>query len=314
MNGADRTDRVSLSDEVREARCSGQAVVALESTIISHGMPYPDNVETALRVERTIRDNGAVPATVAVLDGQLRVGLNESQIEHLGKAGPSVDKLSRRDLPMAIAAGRDGATTVATTMIGAAHAGIRVFATGGIGGVHRDVGETMDVSADLVELGNTSVAVVCAGVKSILDIPRTLEHLETLGVPVIGFETDEMPAFYTRSCGLPVDQRIDDPAAVADVMAAKWQLGLEGGLVVANPVPVADAMDPAVIDSVIDSALEEMATLGIRGKATTPFLLDRIARATGGASLSTNIALVLNNACLAARISVAYERLRETDG
>ena len=312
MTHTGKEAQVLRSAEVEAAQQDGNAVVALESTIISHGMPYPDNVETALRVEQAIRDRGAVPATVAVLDGRLCVGLDEAQIEHLGKAGPAVTKLSRRDLPIAVAAGKDGATTVAATMIAAAAAGVRVFATGGIGGVHRDVAETLDISADLTELGRTSVAVVCAGVKSVLDIPRTLEHLETLGVPVIGYGTDEMPAFYTRSSGLPVDVRADDPADIAAIMHSKWQLGLDGGLVVANPVPEGDAMDPAVIDKVIEAALSDMASRGIRGKDTTPFLLERIANATGGESLATNIALVLNNARLAADTALAYQSLLQT--
>lgn len=310
MSTTNRQALVHASSDVIDAQQSGIAVVALESTIISHGMPYPQNVETALRVERTIRDRGAMPATVAVLDGRLRVGLDETQIERLGAAGQHVEKLSRRDLPIALARGADGATTVAATMIAAAAADVRVFATGGIGGVHRDVADTLDISADLTELGSSSVAVVCAGIKSVLDIPRTLEYLETLGVPVIGYRTDDMPAFYTRSCGLPVDVRADDPEAVAAIMHTKWRLGLDGGLVVANPVPKDAAMDPGRIENVIDSALTDMAARGIRGKATTPFLLDRIATATDGESLATNIALVLNNARIAADTAVAYAKLQ----
>lgn len=299
-----------LSTAVGAALEDGRPVVALESTIICHGMPYPDNVQTALDVETIIRDTGAEPATVAVVDGVLCAGLDADRIEALGRKGQATPKLSRRDLAIAVATGSDGATTVAATMAVAAMAGIRVFATGGIGGVHRDVNDTLDISADLTELARTSVAVVCAGIKSVLDIGRTLEYLETQGVPVLGFRTDELPAFYARSSGHPVDRRVDDAASVADILHAKWSLGLDGGVVIGNPVPAEDAMAAGRIDAVIDEALAEMRQRGIRGKATTPFLLERIARQTGGDSLATNVALVRNNARLAADVAIAYRRVQ----
>lgn len=303
---------VQLSREVAAAIAEKRAVVALESTIISHGMPYPQNVETALRVEQTVRDHGAVPATIAVIDGRLRAGLDATDIDMLGKAGKRIAKLSRRDMPFVMARRQHGATTVAATMIVAALAGIRVFATGGIGGVHRGVESTMDVSADLEELSRTSVAVVCAGIKSILDLPRTVEYLETKGVPLIGFGTNSLPAFYTRSSGLGVDCRSDSPAEIALMMRAKWQLGLDGGLVVTVPVPEEFAMPAAEIDAVIEEALEAMAEAGVGGKAATPFLLERIAARTEGRSLDANIALVLNNAAVAAEIAVEYGKIIET--
>ena len=300
---------LSLSAAVEAALEDGRPVVALESTIICHGMPYPDNVRTALDVEAIIRDAGAEPATVAVVDGVLCAGLDSDRIETLGRKGQETPKLSRRDLGIAVATGSDGATTVAATMFVAAMAGIRVFATGGIGGVHRDVNDTLDISADLTELARTSVAVVCAGIKSVLDIGRTLEYLETHGVPVLGFKTGELPAFYARSSGYPVDRRVDDAASIAAILHAKWSLGLGGGVVIGNPVPAENAMAAERIDAVIDEALAEMRQRGIRGKATTPFLLERIAAQTGGESLATNIALVRNNARLAAEIAIAYQDL-----
>jgi pseudouridine-5'-phosphate glycosidase len=300
---------LDLSPEVAEALNRGGPVVALESTIISHGMPYPRNVETALRVEAAVRDAGAVPATVAVLGGRLKAGLAADQIEALGRAGAGVAKVSRRDLPRVVAAGGDGATTVAATMIVAAIAGVRIFATGGIGGVHRGAERSWDVSADLEELGRTEVAVVCAGAKSILDLPKTLEYLETKGVPVIGFGTDEFPAFYTSRSGLRLEERADSPAQVARVLAAKWGLGLGGGVVVANPVPAAHSMDAAAIGAAIVTALDAAAKAGVKGKDVTPFLLAKVKELTGGESLESNIALVLNNADLAARIAVEYSKL-----
>ena len=294
---------LKVSDEVRTAIQEGKPVVALESTIISHGMPYPKNVETALNVERIVRKNGAVPATVCILGGKLTVGASADEIEYLGKTGLRVTKASRRDLPVLISKGMDGATTVATTMIGAHLVGIKVFATGGVGGVHRGAEVTMDISADLEELAHTSVMVVCAGCKSILDLKLTLEYLETKGVSVIGYGTEELPAFYTDKSGLKVDYRLDTPKEVADAFNCKLALGLDGGMLVANPIPKEYAMDPDEINKTIDAAVAEANTLGIKGKAITPFLLDRIQRLTGGRSLESNIRLVYNNAALAARIS-----------
>ncbi|KGE87620.1 MAG: pseudouridine-5'-phosphate glycosidase [Phaeodactylibacter xiamenensis] len=296
---------VSMSPVVKAALQNGQPVVALESTIISHGMPYPKNVETALRVEATVRESGAVPATIAVIGGQLRAGLSEAEIENLGKKGTAVTKVSRRDLPVLVARKGDGATTVAATMIIAALAGIRVFATGGIGGVHRGAERTMDISADLQELARTNVAVVCAGAKSILDLRLTLEYLETMGVPVLGFQTDELPAFYTRTSGLPVDYRMETASEITKALHTKWQLGLHGGAVIANPIPEAYAMPQEEMDRVIDLAIAEAAQQDIVGKALTPFLLSRIEQLTKGDSLEANIELVLNNARLAAAVSGA---------
>ena len=292
---------LDLSPEVAAAKAEGKPVVALESTIISHGMPYPQNVETALRVEQTIRDNGAVPATVAILGGRLKAGLTPEEIEYLGRKGREVAKASRRDLPVLVARGADGATTVTTTMIIAALAGIKVFATGGIGGVHRGAQTTMDISADLEELARTPVMVICAGAKSILDLGLTLEYLETKGVPVIGYGTEELPAFYTRRSGFKVDYRLDTPGALAAAFRAKMEMGLGGGMLVTNPIPEEYSMDPAIINAAIDKAIEESVEQGIKGKETTPFLLARIKDLTGGDSLASNIQLVLNNARLAAK-------------
>lgn len=292
---------LEISDEVRTALSEGRPVVALESTIISHGMPYPQNVETALSVEQTIRDCGAVPATIAIIGGKLKAGCTRDEIEYLGKKGQAVTKASRRDLPVLIARGADGATTVATTMIIAAMAGIRVFATGGIGGVHRGAETTMDISADLEELAQTSVMVVCAGAKSILDLGLTLEYLETKGVPVIGYGTEELPAFYTRRSGFKVDYRIDSPEELAAAFRAKLEMGLGGGMLVTNPIPEEYSMDADYINAAIDRAVEKSRRLGIKGKETTPFLLAEIKDITGGHSLEANIQLVLNNARLAAR-------------
>ena len=290
---------------VQEALGKGLPVVALESTIISHGMPYPQNVETALLVEEIVRQNGAVPATIAIIGGKLKVGLTPEELQHLGSAA-GIIKTSRRDLPFVVAGRKDGGTTVAATMILADLAGIRVFATGGVGGVHRGATTSMDISADLDELAATDVAVVCAGVKSILDIGLTLEYLETKGVPVIGYGASEFPAFYTRESGFVVDYRLDSPEEIADVLKAKWDLGLKGGVLIANPIPAEFAMDKAVIDAAIEQAVREAGELGIKGKEVSPFLLGRVKELTGGDSLASNIQLVLNNAALAARIAVSF--------
>jgi len=299
---------LDIAPEVQDALRDGRPVVALESTIICHGMPHPKNVETALAVEQAVRDHGAVPATIAILKGRLKVGLDNNKINVLGVKGKQVVKSSRRDIPFLVARKKDGATTVAATMIIAAMAGIRVFATGGIGGVHRGVETTMDISADLEELSQTDVAVVCAGIKSVLDIGRTLEYLETHGVPVVGYQTDTLPAFYTRDSGFPVDYRIDSPEEAAAAMSARWAMNISGGMVIANPVPEAYSMDPVEIDKVIRKAIDQMNDEGITGKDTTPYLLSRIGEQTGGESLDTNVQLVLNNARLAAQIAVAYCR------
>ena len=295
---------LDVAPEVEEAIAAGRAVVALESTIISHGMPYPKNVETALRVEQAIRKQGAVPATIAVIGGRLKAGLSRDEIEYLGKQGRQVIKASRRDLPALVARKVDGATTVATTMIIAHMAGIRIFATGGIGGVHRGAEVTMDISADLEELAQTPVMVVCAGAKSILDLGLTLEYLETKGVPVIGYGTEELPAFYTRKSGFSVDYRVDSPDELASVFRAQRDLGYKGGMLVTNPIPEEYSMDKEVIDAAIEQALAEAKTQGIHGKETTPFLLAKVVELTGGESLESNIRLVLNNAEVAAKTAV----------
>ncbi len=305
MNTENLKRYLAVSDEVREALESGKPVVALESTIISHGMPYPRNVETALNVERIIREHGAVPATIAIIQGKMTVGCTAEQIEYLGKRGLDVPKASRRDLPVLLAKGEDGATTVTTTMIAAALAGVKVFATGGIGGVHRGAETTMDISADLEELAQTPVLVVCAGCKSILDIGLTLEYLETKGVPVLGYKTKEMPAFYTTHSGFQVDYQMDSPADVAAVFRAKTACGLKGGMLLANPIPPQYAMDLDYINANIEQALAECEAKGIKGKAITPFLLDRIQRLTGGASLEANIQLVYNNVAVGAEVAQA---------
>lgn len=300
---------LDLSEEVQNALAEKRPLVALESTIISHGMPYPKNVETALAVEKTVRKNRAVPATIAILDGRLKVGLTTDQIEQFGRAGTVTPKVSRRDLPVIIAKKVHGATTVAATMIIAEMAGIAVFGTGGIGGVHRDAATTMDISADLQELARTKVAVVCAGAKSILDLGLTLEYLETHGVPVIGYRTGEFPAFFTRHSGLEVDVRLDGPKAIAEVMHTKWTMGLGGGLVIANPIPEEASLPKKWIDAVIDQAVSEAAGRGISGKDITPFLLSRIEQLSKGKSLVANIELVLNNVALAAKVARAYQGL-----
>lgn len=307
------TARVEISADVREARAAGRAVVALESTIITHGMPYPANLETALAVEQVVRENGAVPATVALVEGVPRIGLERAELERLASAA-DVAKASRRDLPALVAAGRSAGTTVAATMYLAHLAGIEIFATGGIGGVHRGAEHTFDVSADLDELGSTPVTVVCAGAKSVLDLPKTLEVLETRGVPVIGVGTDEFPAFFSRSSGLPVDHRVDTPAELAAVLAAHRALTLRGGILVANPIPVADALDSSDIDARIDQAVADAERAGVTRKDLTPYLLERINELTDGRSLAANIALIRNNAALAARTAVALAALRPVPG
>ena len=299
---------LDINPEVRAAISAGQAVVALESTIISHGMPYPKNVETALTVERIIRNHGAIPATIAIMNGRLKVGLTPDEIEILGKSKDAV-KTSRRDIPFIVAKGLTGATTVASTMIIAAMAGIKVFATGGIGGVHRGAQETFDISADLQEFAKTDVAVVCAGAKSILDIGLTLEYLETQGGPVVGYRTDELPAFYTSKSGFAVDYRVDSPREMAEALKAKWDIGLHGGVVIANPIPAEYEMDPAVIDRAITEAVRESEALGIKGKESTPFLLAKVKDLTDGASLDSNIQLVYNNAALGAQVAVELCKL-----
>ena len=294
---------LKLSPEVEEALRTGKPVVALESTIISHGMPYPQNVETAYACERVCRENGAVPATCAIIGGKLCAGLTPKEIDYLGREGTRVTKASRRDLPLLLAKGMDGATTVAATMIVAHMAGIKVFATGGIGGVHRNGQDTMDVSADLDELGKTPMCVVCAGAKAILDLPRTMEYLETKGVPVIGFGTDELPAFYTAKSGIPLTWRVDDPKEVADAIHAAEDMGFEGGMLVTVPIPAEWSMDADYINKAIDEALVDADRQGIVGKDTTPFLLAKIKEITGGSSLASNIQLVFNNVKTAARIA-----------
>ncbi|MCB0995835.1 MAG: pseudouridine-5'-phosphate glycosidase [Acidimicrobiales bacterium] len=294
-----------ISDEVRAALSDGRPVVALESTIVTHGMPHPHNLETALSVEQTVRDRGAVPATIAIIEGKLVVGVAGGDLERLAWAGHAAAKASRRDVAAQVATGGTAGTTVATTMLIAAMAGIEVFATGGIGGVHRGAELTFDISADLLELASTPVTVVCAGAKSILDIPKTLEVLETNGVPVLGFGTDEFPAFFARSSGQRVDYRFDDADGVARLVATQRGLGLRAGVLVANPIPEADALDPEIIDAIIDDAVAEAEATGVEGKELTPFLLARIVERTDGASLVANIALVHNNAGVGADIAGA---------
>jgi pseudouridine-5'-phosphate glycosidase len=299
---------LDVREDVLAAIEKGEAVVALESTIISHGMPYPQNVETALQCEKFISEGGAIPATIGIIKGRLIVGLTEEEIEYMGKE-EGIVKVSRRDLPFIVARGGDGATTVAATMIIAALAGIKVFATGGIGGVHRNAQETFDISADLQELANTNVAVVCAGAKSILDIALTLEYLETYGVPVVGYQTEEFPAFYTRKSGHAVDYKVESAEELAQAIKAKWDLNLNGGIVVANPIPEADELDSELITQAIDDAVREAEAQGIQGKETTPFLLAKVKDITAGESLTANIELVYNNSRVAAELAVALSRL-----
>ncbi|ASS85690.1 pseudouridine-5-phosphate glycosidase [Geobacillus lituanicus] len=295
-------DFLVFSEEVAQAKAEKKPIVALESTIISHGMPYPENVQTAKAVEQIIRDRGAVPATIAILNGNIKIGLTEDELEQLGTSR-DVEKVSRRDLPYVVAMKKHGATTVAGTMICAQMAGIRVFATGGIGGVHRGAEQTMDISADLQELSRTNVAVVCAGAKSILDLGLTLEYLETHGVPVIGYQTDVLPAFYSRTSPFRVDYRLDSVEEIAQFIETKWKLGLNGGVVIANPVPKEEELEESYITAIIEQALKEAEKQHITGKAVTPFLLDHVKTLTGGKSLQANIALVKNNAALAADLA-----------
>ena len=299
---------MDIKTDVYTALEEGKPVVALESTILAHGMPYPQNVKTALEVEKIIRDNGAIPATIAILNGKIKVGLTEEEIETLGKA-KDVYKVSRRDLPFILAKGLNGATTVASTMIISSLAGIKVFVTGGIGGVHRGAEKTFDISADLQELAHTNVAVVCAGAKSILDLGLTLEYLETFGVPVIGFKTEEFPAFFTRESGYKVDYPVDGEEELGKIIKTKWDLGLDGGVVVANPIPEEYAMDKDIINEAIEEALKEAEVKGIKGKATTPFLLAKVKDITKGESLNSNIQLVYNNAKVGANLAVELEKL-----
>lgn len=298
-----------ISSEILKALKNGRPVVALESTIIAHGMPYPKNVETALRVEQTIRNHRAIPATIGIIDGEPVVGMSKEEIEMLGQR-KNVLKASRRDLPVIYAKKLWAATTVASTMIIAAQAGIEVFVTGGIGGVHRGATETFDISADLQELAKTNVTVVCAGAKAILDLPLTLEYLETMGVPVLGYQTEELPAFYIRNSGLKVDYKIDDPKEAANIIVEKRKNKLEGGILIANPIPQKYAMDEKVINDAIENALRQADELGIKGKDTTPFLLKTIVELTGGDSLESNIELVLNNARVGAEISKEVTKLK----
>lgn len=301
---------LSYSQEVLDAKEKGYPIVALESTIISHGMPYPQNVQTAREVEDIVRANGAVPATIAIIDGKIKIGLTDEELEMFGNA-KDVAKASRRDLGYLIASKKLGATTVAATMIAAELAGIELFVTGGIGGVHRGAEETMDISADLEELAQTNVAVVCAGAKSILDLGLTLEYLETKGVPVIGYETDTLPAFYTRESEFNVNFRVDSPEEVAEMMRAKWDLGLQGGAVVANPIPKEEAMEASFINGIIETALNEAEELGVKGKDVTPFLLGKVKDLTEGKSLTANIALVKHNAKIGTQIAVALEKTKK---
>ena len=300
---------LQISPEVQDALNNNKPIVALESTIISHGMPFPQNAQTALEVEDAIRQQGVIPATIAIIRGVMKVGLSKEEIELLGREGHAVTKVSRRDLPFVVAAGINGATTVASTMIIAAMAGIKVFATGGIGGVHRGAEHTFDISADLQELAKTNVAVVCAGAKSILDLGLTTEYLETNGVPLIGYQTQSLPAFFCRTSPFEVSIRLDSAEAIARAMAVKWQTGLNGGLVVANPIPEQFAMPEETINAAIDQAVKEAEEQGVTGKASTPFLLARVAELTGGDSLKSNIQLVFNHARLACDIAKAYQRI-----
>ena len=305
------TKYLTISDEVKTALENGKAVVALESTIISHGMPYPKNVETALLVEETVRKNGAVPATIAIIGGKIKVGISAEEIDHLGKKGHAVTKVSRRDIPVVLANKEDGATTVAATMIGAHLAGIKVFATGGIGGVHRNAETTWDVSADLEELAQTPVMVVCAGAKSILDLGLTKEYLETKGVPVLGYKTEILPAFFTRNSPYKLDKCVDTTLELAKIAYVGECLGMTNGYVVANPIDEKYSMDEKLIESVIVKAVADAAERGIKGKEITPFLLDEIQKKTGGESLESNIQLVLGNVTLGAKIACDLESLRK---
>jgi pseudouridylate synthase len=300
---------ITLSEEVRIAKEQGKPIVALESTIISHGMPYPQNVQTAREVEQIIRDNGAVPATIAIIDGKIKVGLSDGELEMFGKSS-GVAKVSRRDIAYLIATKQLGATTVAATMICAELADIHIFVTGGIGGAHRGAETTMDISADLEELGQTNVAVICAGAKSILDLGLTMEYLETKGVPVIGYQTDVLPAFFTRTSEFPLNLCADDVDSIASTLKVQWDLGLKGGAVIANPIPEEHAMDEQFINGIIETALKEADERKIAGKDVTPFMLGKVKELTGGKSLEANIALVKNNAVVGAKIAVSLNGLK----
>jgi pseudouridine-5'-phosphate glycosidase len=304
------TNYIDINPVIKKAVENNQPVVALESTIISHGMPYPQNKETALEVEKIVRDNGAVPATIAILNGKIKIGLTEGEIDYLAKSGTKIVKASRRDLPYLLSQKIDGATTVASTMIGANLAGIKVFATGGIGGVHRGASQTFDISADLQELANTNVAVVCAGIKAILDLELTLEYLETFGIPLLGYKTKELPAFYTQKSGFNVNYKMDNASDIAKLLKTKWDLNLNGGVVIANPVPKGKELDFNLMNKVIDEALIEEKKLGIKGKESTPFLLGKVKELTKGLSLASNIELVYNNAKLASEIAVDLTKLK----
>jgi len=300
---------LDIQPEVRHALENNLPVVALESTIISHGMPYPQNMETALQVERLVRDNGAIPATIALIKGKIKIGLTIQEIDYLAKSGKKIVKASRRDLPYLLAEEIDGATTVASTMIAANLAGIRVFATGGIGGVHRGASQSFDISADLQELANTNVAVVCAGIKAILDLELTLEYLETFGVPVLGYQTEELPAFYSRKSGFKLNFKMESAAAIAKLLHTKWNLDLKGGVIIANPIPEEKQLEFDIMNTAINQALEAEKELGIKGKESTPYLLGKVKELTGGLSLEANIELVYNNAILATEIAKAYAKL-----
>mgnify|MGYP001302406755 CR=1 FL=1 len=301
---------LDLSEEVNDALRVSMPIVALESTIITHGMPWPQNLETALEVENAVREEGAIPATIAIIGGRLKVGLSHDELRRLADGSLHPIKASRRDLPMLVAQHGNGATTVSGTILIAERAGIRLFATGGIGGVHRGAEKTWDVSADLEELAHSNVAVVCAGAKAILDVPKTMEYLETKGVPVIGFGASELPAFYTPQSDIKLSQHADTPQEIALLLYAKWALGLSGGVVIANPIPAQYAMERSVIDAAIEKAIGESEVKGLKGAELTPYLLARVAEITGGDSLEANIALVKNNAHVAARIAKEYERTR----
>ncbi len=297
---------IKYSKEVENAIKNNLPIVALESTIISHGMPYPENLETALNCEQIVRDSGCVPATIAIIKGKLCVGLEKEDLEYLAKTGLNVTKTSRRDIPVIVSKGLDGATTVSATMYIASLAGIKVFATGGIGGVHRGAEVTMDISADLDEFAKTNVAVVCAGAKAILDLPKTLEYLETKGVPVIGYQTKKLPAFYTRTSNFNVDYEMDTPLEIANMLKVKWDLGLNGGVLITNPIPTEYSLDETIMNNAIDEAINDANNKGISGKEITPFLLDAIKKLTKGKSLESNIKLVYNNCLLASLIAKAY--------
>ena len=301
---------IQFSEEVEQAKKEGKAIIALESTIISHGMPYPQNVDMAKKVEQIVRDNGGVPATIAIIDGTIKVGLNDEELELLASAD-DVAKVSRRDIAEILATKRIGATTVASTMICAQLADIQFFVTGGIGGVHKGAEQTMDISADLDELSKTKVAVVCAGAKSILDLDKTLEYLETKGVPVVGYQTDELPAFFTRESGLKLNMRIDDVKTIAKLAEVQWDLGLDSGIVIANPVPEEDQLEPSFINGIIDNAVKKAEEQGIHGKDSTPFLLGEIVKQSEGKSLETNIKLVYHNAKIGTQIAVEYANLSD---